>query len=301
MATIKSLRVTCDTKLLLPLDQLYELQGDLKEMTKERYEKFRRLVEKKGIWFAMHVWKEVVQVHSKSEAKRVAALKKKTAEGSTVVKWWIVDGHGRRRLFSRLRKEGYSIPPLPCVEIQASSMKEAKEAVLAASSSFQRVTGQGLYEFIEAGGFEPAVLDDYEVADIDTPDFVDEFYGNPKGDDGGSDADLYTKKIQAPIYEPKSAKPPPIADLVDFTKAEQLLARIDGAKLPDDVKNFLRAAAVRHNVFRYDQIAEFYSHAPKDVQALMEESALVIIDFEKAIENGFVVLSEAIAGAYKDA
>lgn len=47
-------------------------------------------------------------------------------------------------------------------------------------------------------------------------------------------------------------------------------------------------AASRHVVFRYDRIAEYYCHAPKEVQELMEESALVIIDFDDAIEGGYV-------------
>jgi hypothetical protein len=32
----------------------------------------------------------------------------------------------------------------------------------------------------------------------------------------------------------------------------------------------------------------------------MEESALVIIDFEKAIENGYVVMSKQLEGIYFD-
>lgn len=36
------------------------------------------------------------------------------------------------------------------------------------------------------------------------------------------------------------------------------------------------------------------------MQELMENSALVIIDFDKAIEKGFVKLSEEIANQYKE-
>ena len=35
------------------------------------------------------------------------------------------------------------------------------------------------------------------------------------------------------------------------------------------------------------------------MQELMEDSALVIIDFEKAIENGYVKLTKDIAESYK--
>ncbi len=116
--------------------------------------------------------------------------------------------------------------------------------------------------------------------------------------DAARDESLYTKKIQAPIYEPKLPAPPPLADLVEQTKAVALIAEIERAKIPAEVKQFLQVAAARHNVFDYESIAEFYAHASKDVQVLMERSALVIIDFDKAIEQGHVLLSEDLANAY---
>ncbi len=42
----------------------------------------------------------------------------------------------------------------------------------------------------------------------------------------------------------------------------------------------------------YKNIAEYYAHAPAEIQELMEESALVIIDYNNAIRNGYVQLSE---------
>jgi len=61
--------------------------------------------------------------------------------------------------------------------------------------------------------------------------------------------------------------------------------------LPADIAAFLTAAAHRHTVFNYSAIAEYYCHAPANLQALMEASALVIIDFDQAIERGFVQLT----------
>ena len=51
---------------------------------------------------------------------------------------------------------------------------------------------------------------------------------------------------------------------------------------------------MRHIVFDYGQIAEFYVHQEKEVQELMEAFALVIIDFDKAIENGYSRFKEDI-------
>lgn len=301
---MKKIRVSCDTKLRIPLDELTEIQGDLKEMTKERYEKFRRLVEKKGLWFACHVWKEG------SHEKKTVPLCPEPPPGTRsknvdilvpAERWWIVDGHGRKRMLTKMRSEGYVIPDIPCVEIEAASIKEAKEAVLAASSNFQRATTEGLHAFMHEAGFTMEDLEDIDIPDIDLPKFEEEFFKDPDGVGGLEEGDeLYTKKIEAPIYSPKSKTPPKVSALTDMKKTDELLKEISAAKnLPTEVRAFLQVAAARHVVFDYEQIAEYYSHAPKEVQALFEKSALVIIDFQKAIENGFVALSEKLAEAYR--
>jgi hypothetical protein len=45
-------------------------------------------------------------------------------------------------------------------------------------------------------------------------------------------------------------------------------------------------------------MADFYANSEKEVQTLMENSALVIIDFNRAIELGYVKLREEIAAQY---
>ncbi len=103
----------------------------------------------------------------------------------------------------------------------------------------------------------------------------------------------YTKKIEAPVYEPKHQKPH-IMTLCSPTKTLALIREIDESGLPEDEKSFLRKAASRHSVFHYERIADYYAHASPEMQRLMEKSALVIIDFDKAIELGFVKLCEGI-------
>ncbi len=116
--------------------------------------------------------------------------------------------------------------------------------------------------------------------------------GESEGDD------LYSSKIEAPIYTITGEKPG-IDDLYNTEKTKNLISRIDSLKITDiDLKTFLTAAAYRHTIFSFDKIAEFYAHATKEIQELMEESALIIIDFEKAIENGFVKMSKDIAENY---
>lgn len=85
----------------------------------------------------------------------------------------------------------------------------------------------------------------------------------------------------------------------ELAEWEDLISSINKSKLSDPEKEFLKIAAYRHVVFSYEKIAEFYAHADKDTQCLMEDSALVIIDFDKAIEDGFVSLAESVAEEYK--
>jgi len=113
-----------------------------------------------------------------------------------------------------------------------------------------------------------------------------------------SDAEPYSTKIQSPIYEVTGDKPTE-AELTDHTRTNKLLEDISNADIPEPVREMLMAAAGRHTVFHYDKMAEYYAHAPPRIQQLMEDSALVIIDFDKAIELGFVKLTKRIAAAYR--
>ena len=112
------------------------------------------------------------------------------------------------------------------------------------------------------------------------------------------DDSKYSKKIDAPVYEP-TGDCPPIVELYDKAKYEELTAKIyQDDSIDSEIKDFLLAAAARHIRFDFEQIAEFYAHAPPDLQQLMEDSALVIVDFDKAITGGYVKLSQAISEIY---
>lgn len=112
-----------------------------------------------------------------------------------------------------------------------------------------------------------------------------------------NDDNTYTGKIEAPVYEPASIKPK-ITELYDTKKTDKLIEQIREKNLPYEVELFLIQAAARHTVFNYQKIADFYAHSDEDTQDLMEKSALVIIDYDKAIQHGFVELSKAVAKAY---
>ena len=109
---------------------------------------------------------------------------------------------------------------------------------------------------------------------------------NPMGDDT-----KYSRAIRVPQYEPSIDKPE-ISSLYNTEKYNKLVARIKKSSVSEEEKRFLMFAASRHIVFTYSKIADYYANSDKEMQELMEESALVILDMDDAIANGYVVLSE---------
>lgn len=109
----------------------------------------------------------------------------------------------------------------------------------------------------------------------------------------------YTRRLNVPQYTPIAVKPS-IHALTNITKYSQLVHNIKESNVSEEEKAFLMMAAARHIVFNYSLIADYYAHADKEMQELMEQSALVILDFDDAIANGYVVLGESIAKLLKE-
>lgn len=110
----------------------------------------------------------------------------------------------------------------------------------------------------------------------------------------------YSRAIKIPQYEPSQVKPN-IYELYDKAKYTELLASINASDVPDDIKEFLRLGATRHIVFNYSKIADYYAHADANVQRLMEQSALIILDIDDAIANGYVKLSKRMEELVEEA
>mgnify|MGYP003145690476 FL=1 len=118
-----------------------------------------------------------------------------------------------------------------------------------------------------------------------------------QNEDDVKEQEKYTGKIETPKYESTGVKPS-VQDLYNTEKTDKLIEKIKAANLDKTEEAFLIHAAYRHTVFNYKNIAEYYIHSSKEVQELMEDSALVIIDFKKAIEGGYISLNEQITNNY---
>ena len=111
------------------------------------------------------------------------------------------------------------------------------------------------------------------------------------------DSNKYTKKIKAPIYEAKNRKPH-VLELYDRSKTQLLINKINCLDIAEDEKKFLLSAAERFTVINFSKVADYYAHSNKAIQEAMESLALVIVDFDKAIEYGFAKLSEEMTQQY---
>lgn len=110
----------------------------------------------------------------------------------------------------------------------------------------------------------------------------------------------YSTKVQAPIYVP-SENEPSLTDTYDDTTYKKFIKQIDETDIDNDMKEYLKICATRHIQFNYEKIADLYAHQNKEIQELMETLALVIIDFDKAIELGYIKLGDDLMEQYKDA
>lgn len=155
---MKQIKIQCHTGNSLPLDAFIEFQGDLKELSKENYQKLKKEIEKTGFAFAPHVWK------SKKNNK---------------IAFYLIDGHQRIRTLRQMVKEGYECGEIPVVIVEAGSMKEAKRRVLQGTSQYGKMTDDGLYEFVSLSeiDFEDALYS-FRLADIDINHFQKKYFEN---------------------------------------------------------------------------------------------------------------------------
>lgn len=119
-----------------------------------------------------------------------------------------------------------------------------------------------------------------------------DLFGNIKKEENNEKDSKYNAKIEIPHYEIKGKKPR-IEELYDDNKTLELQKRIKRSNIKDkELEYFLNLCCYRFLEFNYSNIAEYYAHTDKKTQELMEELALVIIDFNKAVSNGFVEYTE---------
>jgi hypothetical protein len=202
----------------------------------------------------------------------------------------IIAGHGRVLAARKLGLE-----TVPTIELSHLSETQKRAYILADNKLALNAGWDDELLALE--------LADLKVVDPDSLGligFSDDELAALMADPEDTDDGTYSRKIEAPIYQP-TGENPPVASLLDDNKTRELVEGIRSADLPEDIAAFLEAAAQRHTVFNFARIAEFYAHADPQLQDLMEASALVIIDFDQAIEGGFVRLTKRFGDLTQEA
>jgi hypothetical protein len=221
------------------------------------------------------------RTHSEEQIKQIAASIKEFGFNNPVAidkDNMILCGHGRVLGAQKLGME-----EVPCVCLSHLSETQKKAYILADNKIALNSDWDNDLLKLE---FEDLKLDDFDLilTGFDEKE-INELLESELDDID----DTYSNKVESPQYEIKGENPK-LSDCFDDTKTNELLADIESAKIPENIKQFLRLASYRHTVFNYTNIAEYYAHASKEVQKLFEDSALVIIDFDDAIKKGYVKL-----------
>lgn len=191
----------------------------------------------------------------------------------------IIGGHQRKKIMETLMQ----MPPDYEIDVRVPERKLSIDEVRELNVRLNKNVAEWDFDIL-ANNFE-------------LEDLID--WGFEK-DEFNIDDDFYTGKVEPVCYEP-TANMPEINELYDNVKAEELIAEIKKSDyLSESEREFLILAAYRHVVFNFSKIADYYANSEKHVQGLMERSALVIIDYDKAIANGFVEFLSGVRKQYAE-
>ena len=157
---MEKIEIKCSGSAFLNLHEITPLQGDLKDLSKENYNKLKNQILKNGFISPFHIWKG-----------------------------GCLDGHQRLRVLKKMESEGYIIPErFPIVEVEAKDLKQAKKILLSLTSQYGTMTNDGLYTFMNEAEIDFPELDqDFQFDKIDFKDFEKEYFADEIGSIPGED------------------------------------------------------------------------------------------------------------------
>jgi len=184
----KIIRITCEGKDMMPLLEIKELQGQLKELSIEGYDKLKRAILEEGFAFPI----EVAVIDGKP--------------------YGILDGHQRLRTIRRMiAKEGYTLPggKLPVCFTQCRDREQAGRLILHAISQYAKIQDEGLYSFAYDFKIDPkSLVDDFDIPDFDTERFLDGYFGDALAPATKKASEAASEYAGGLIYRPTLNKEP---------------------------------------------------------------------------------------------
>lgn len=217
------------------------------------------------------------KIHTREQIEQIKNSIKQFGMNDPVAVWGennlIIEGHGRLQALKELNYD-----EIECIRLDHLTDEERKAYTLA----HNKLTMNTDFDF-DMLNIE---LDDIETIDMEQFGF----FTNIEEEIEKELDNVYTTKIKIPQYE-ITGEEPDIKDLVDSFKVNELEEEIKNADISEEQREFLLKAVTRLYAFNYSNIAEYYAHQDKTMQGLMEKLALVIIDIDDAIANGYCQLS----------
>ena len=152
----KKIEVKCRGAELADIDQLQPLQGNLKDLTTENYNKLKKEILELGFSEPFSVWRHEGKLN-------------------------VLNGHQRLRVLKQLReKEGYDVPKVPINTVEAKDLAEAQRKILALTSNYGSITRDGLYEFATQAHITlEEMTNSFTFPEIDFLTFAQEYYTEP--------------------------------------------------------------------------------------------------------------------------
>lgn len=195
----------------------------------------------------------------------------------------IIAGHCRVLASKKL-----GLKTVPCIEVKHLSKAQQKAYIIADN---KLALNAGWDDNLLKVELEALKSLDFDLSLTGFDD--DELKALLEQEESEDEPSPYTEKIASPIYEPKGERPT-LNDCINTQRYDDLIDEIDSSSLSEDEKQFLKLAASRHIIFNYEKVAELYACVNLEFKQLLENSAMVIIDYDKAIELGYVQLTEKL-------
>ena len=129
---METVRVNLRGVINARVSDLNPFQEDMKTLDEANYQRMKLEILEDGFSFSPHVFSD--------------------SDG----KLWILDGHQRYTCLNRMITEGYEVPTIPCMEVEADDLEHARRLVLAAASQYGTFKASKVMDFMKKSGLEPA-------------------------------------------------------------------------------------------------------------------------------------------------
>jgi len=147
------IQIKCKGAAEVPLKKLLAYQGNLKSLDQTNYEKLKNEIADQGFAAPVQVWKD-----GKDH--------------------WIIDGHQRVRTLGMMIENGFELKDnVPITYCYPDDEDQARRMLLSMASTYGKVEGQGLYEYVIEHGISVDELSTrFSFSDLNMPYFLDEYF-----------------------------------------------------------------------------------------------------------------------------